>query len=493
MYRADRIALLLLSYLLHGTLLQGQTLAQDLQAIATQRGLVGMSVVATCGDGVQAVVHTGQRNIAQGLPVNDATRYRIASISKLLTAIGLMRLHEQGAFGLDDDVASALGFTFRNPLHPGTPLTYRMLLSHRASLQDGTGYADFLNATYAGTPPPSISQLVVPGGTWYSANMWRTEAPGIYFQYSNATYGIIGTLIEVHSGQRFDQYMRQHILLPMGIAGSYNIQDLDTIGNVAVLYRNSTPQADNYGGAMPPPPDLGSYVVGSNGLYFAPQGGLRCSALELAQVLKLMHGEGTVDGTTILQPTTWTAMAADTWTWNGSNGNNYFGLFRSWGLGVHRITATAGGDMVLPGLHMLGHAGEAYGLISDLYRDPVSGWGLVFLTNGYTPGNNYALGINSAWYRVEEEVFAALGTHTLPTCISTGLPIADAADLLHVRGRSLEWSGRGHLEILAYDPAGRLLESAHLQPGIPWTPTSDGLLLLRSTDASGTVYFRRMP
>ena len=250
-----RLAILLLFLPVMGTL-RSQSLVGELQSVAAQNGLVGMSVVAVCGDEVSAVVHTGQRNLALGLPVTDETRYRVASISKLLTAIGLMRLQEQGAFELDADVSPALGFTLRNPAFPATPISYRMLLSHRASLQDGTGYGDFLSATYVGSPPPPISQLVVPGGNWYSANMWRTEAPGTFFQYSNATYGIIGSLIEVHSGQRFDQYMRDHVLLPMGISGSYNIQDLDDIGGLAVLYRNSTPQADNYGGVMPPAPDL---------------------------------------------------------------------------------------------------------------------------------------------------------------------------------------------------------------------------------------------
>ena len=66
--------------------------------MATANGLVGMSVVTTCGTAVQDVVHTGKRDLALNLDVDDSTRYRIASISKLVTAIGLMRLYEQGAF-----------------------------------------------------------------------------------------------------------------------------------------------------------------------------------------------------------------------------------------------------------------------------------------------------------------------------------------------------------------------------------------------------------
>ncbi len=424
-----------------GVLATAQTLEQDLQAIATQYGLVGMSVVATCSDDVVQVAHTGQRNIAMALSVNDATRYRIASISKLVTAMGLMKLWEQGNFELDDDVSGAMGYLLRSPSFPSIPITYRMLLSHRSGMQDGTGYGPFLTATYGATVPPPIQQLVTPGGTWYTTNIWRTEQPGTWFAYSNLNYGIIASLIEAHSNLRFDQYMREEILLPMGIEGSYNIQDLDEIGELATLYRNSVPQADDHNGTMPPAPDLSGYINGSNGLYFAPQGGLRASALELANILRTISGEGTFEGAQVLEPATMAAMLANEWTWNGNNGDNYYGLFRSWGLGVHRITAQNNGDMVLPGTFMVGHAGEAYGLISDLYLDPETGFGLVFLTNGYSGSSNYQLGTSSAFYRVEEEVFAALGVHSFAACGSTNVTERRATDQLIVREREVEWRG----------------------------------------------------
>lgn len=463
-----------------------QTLQQQLQAMATTNGLVGMSVVTTCGGAVQDVVHTGRRNIALNLPVNDSTRYRIASISKLVTAIGLMRLYELGAFGLDDDVSTALGFSFRNPAFPATPITYRMLLSHTSSFQDGTGYADFLSATYGTTPPPPISELAVPGGDWYTSNMWRTEAPGTFFTYSNANFGIVGTLIEALSGQRFDAYMRQHVLLPLGIHGSYNVQDLTGVTDLAVLYRNSVPQSDNYNGVVPPAPDLSQHVIGSNGLFFAPQGGLRASALELARFAILLANEGSYEGTALLQPATVAQMLGNEWTWSGSNGDNYYGLFRSWGLGVHRITAQPGGDVVFPGTALFGHAGEAYGLISDLYVDTAGGFGLVFITNGYTPGNAYGFGSSSAFYGVEEEVYAALQQWALPACSFTALPEdAPSAGLL-LAGDRITWTGAGCTAISLHDVSGRLVGQFTLPSGASRI-VAPGAYLVRQADPRGPV------
>ncbi len=442
-----------------------QNLQQQLQNVATDNGLIGMSVVTTCGTGVQDVVHTGKSNVALNINVTDSTRYRIASISKLVTAIGLMRLHEQGLFGLDDDVSTALGFSFRNPTFPESPITYRMVLSHTSSFQDGTGYADFLSATYGTTPPPPISELALPSGDWYTTNMWRTEQPGTYYTYSNANFGIVGTLIEALSGQRFDVYMHQQVLLPLGVQGSYNVLDLPSVDDLAVLYRNSAPQADNFNGVMPPAPDLSQYVIGSNGLFFAPQGGLRASAVELARFAILLNNAGTFDGTALLQPGTVALMLGEEWTWNGSNGDNYYGLFRSWGLGVHRITAQSVGDVVFPGTAMFGHAGEAYGLISDLYVDPATGFGLVFITNGYTPGNAYQFGTASAFYSAEEDVYAAVQQYGLPACTNTGVQASVAQDALILAGNRIRWSGTGNAMISLYDITGRSVERFSLKPG----------------------------
>ena len=485
---------LTLPFIALSTLCAAQTLQTQVQAIAQQRGLTGMSVVTACDGLVTNVVHTGQRNIAQGLPVNDSTRFRIASISKLVSAIGLMKLHELGAFQLDDDVSTALGFSLRNPAFPNTPITYRMLLTHRSSLQDGTGYANFLNATYATTPPPPIAQLLQPGGTWYTSNLWRTEAPGSFYTYSNLNFGVVGTLIEAHSGQRFDVYMRDSVLLPLGINGSFNIQDLDDIAQLSVLYRNSSPQADNFNGVMPAPPNLSGYVNGSNGLYFGPQGGLRCSALELMRVATMLLQQGTISGTTVLQPATVQAMLNNEWTWNGSNGDNYYGLFRSWGLGVHRITAQTGGDIVLPGLPMFGHAGEAYGLISDLYFDPVSGFSVVFISNGYTAGNSYVFGNTSAFYLPEEEVYAAMVGTAYADCITTGAlePGTIGADL-NASGGVVQWTGAADLHYTVHDMLGKTLASGVLSSGGRWTNIVAGVVVFSGTDKNGRHTLLRLP
>jgi CubicO group peptidase (beta-lactamase class C family) len=337
-----------------------------------------------------------------------------------------MKLYDKGCFSLDDDVNDYLGFSLRNPNWPDVPITFRMLLSHTSSFQDGSGYNGFLSATYGNTSPPSIQSLTTSGGTHFTSNMWRTEMPGTYFVYSNANYGLVATLIEMLSNIRFDIFMKTEILDPLGISGSFNVADIKNIDNVAVLYRKSggawVAQIDNYQGVAPSPIDYSSYTIGTNGFVFSPQGGLRCSALDLAKIMMMHTNGGVFEDEQIISASSITEMHTPQWTYNGSNGDNYYGLFRSWGLGIQITTNTPMGDIVYPNVQMYGHAGEAYGLISDLYFDPVKRAGVIFLTNGVF--NGYAYGENSAFYRVEEAVFDAVNQGSYVSCSTSDDPLS---------------------------------------------------------------------
>jgi CubicO group peptidase (beta-lactamase class C family) len=398
------------------------SLDDSLNNIFSNEVLAGMSVVGIRGDSIGYEGNFGRRDLGRGLGVEAATLYRVASVSKSFTAAALMKLYEQGFFGLDEDVNSYLGFSLRNPAYPADKITFRMILSHTSSVQDGTGYDNFLTAT-GGTTPPPISQLLVPGGAYYTSNMYRTERPGTYFNYSNVEYGIIGTLVERISNVRFDVYVRQNILQPLGITGSFNIDDLaPQINDIAVLYRKVggswAPQLDNYNGIAPTPRNYSTYTIGSNGLVFGPQGSLRISAAGLAKFILVIANNGVYKGTRILNDSTVRRMRDTQWNYTGaSSGNNYYGLFRRWGNGLH-ISTGGTADQVFANTVMWGHPGEAYGLISDMYTDTLAKSGVVFITNGkFGPYSS----CNTAFYCVEEKVFNAVNQWQLQSPIPVTL------------------------------------------------------------------------
>lgn len=404
-----KIKLLGLSILMTCSLFS-QTLDQQLEQVFTDFQLMGMSVWVD-NNGDTNSYHYGLRDLTRNLEMNEDTKYRIASISKIVSALGLLKLYDQGLFQLDDPINDYLNFTITNPSYPLVDITFRMLLTHTSSIQDGSGYNGFLNATYNQNPVPGLANLLTPGGSFYTSNMYRTESPGTYFTYSNLNFGIIATLVEAISNERFDVFMKNEILQPLGISGSYNIQDIEDINDIAVLYRNQggwTPQFDNFQGVMPNPPgNLPSLVLGTNGLYFSPQGGLRASAEELGIILKFIQSGGNTHPG-LISENTLNQMKAVEWNYNGSNGDNYFDLFNRWGLGLHHANLSANDQICLDASFgsFLGHPGEAYGLISDAYFSQTGNVAFSFLTNGSFLG--YQFGVNSAFYTLEEAIFSAL-------------------------------------------------------------------------------------
>ena len=110
-----------------------QDLETTLQEIADDFGVMGMSLYVNV-NGTVSETYIGHRDYTRNLPVNENTQYRIASVSKSFTALGLIKLINDGAIGLDDDISEILGYELRNPNFLNIPITCRMLLSHTSSL-----------------------------------------------------------------------------------------------------------------------------------------------------------------------------------------------------------------------------------------------------------------------------------------------------------------------------------------------------------------------
>ena len=475
-----------------------QSLSEEFVMISSSNDVIGGSLVVFCEDGIIENLNIGISDLNRDIKLTANTKYRIASISKTITAIAIMQLIEQNKLSLDDDIGTVLGYPIRNPNSPTIPITVRMLLSHTSTLIDGPTYNAFLTATINENPIPNLSQLLTVDGSFYHPDQFNTTTPGHYFNYSNINYVILGTVVEKVSGLRFDVYCKQHISDPLNIDASFNVNDLSDIDQVAVIYRKFdgvwTPQVDDYQGAQPSYENLTDYVPGTNGGRFAPQGGYRCSAQDLAKLfLALMNG-GSYDDGLLLSPESIQSMLADEWTFDGLNGNNYFGLFRSWGLGIHRITSTAGNDVALPGSEqMFGHAGEAFGLVSDAFFDPQRKVGFVFLTNGV--GTGYQTNELSTFYTVEQEIFEAIERygsldeclnpvvlHQPPTTSKFAVFPNPTSSSLTISG--IEPNESFELRILALD--GRLIRYIHLEGGcssFSIEDLEDGLYILASETA----------
>ena len=413
---------------------QYAALDAELAAIADNRAcqLSSLSVLAIRRGKVDYVRQFGQRFLeANGLPARPATErslYRIASISKLMTTLAAMRLVEEGKLALDTDISDYLGYQLRNPHHPHRELTLRSLLTHTSSLRDDAGYS-WPNSI-------SLKSVLLPGEKHYGAgNMWaRTAPPGDFFTYSNLGWGLIGTMMERVTGERFDLLMKRLLLGPLGMRGGYNPAEFsaDDLSNVATLYRKRTldteiwnaagpwiPQVDDYS-LRPPARPLGMdhYVIGANATPFSPTGGLRASAVDLGKVMLMLMNDGVHEGKTILKPATLQRMFTRQWTYDGTggNGDSERGLYNRWGMGNQQFPDRPGSGMQVVehgGFSGVGHLGEAYGLVSSFIFDPVTRNGLIALVGGVSSDPEAYKGAYSSMPRFQEQILSALHRHVI--------------------------------------------------------------------------------
>ena len=310
---------------------------------------------------------------------------RIASVSKLVVAIGVMRLVEQGKLDLDADVSTYLGWRVRNPAFPGEPVTLAQLLSHTASLRDH-------DDQYAIPLGGSLRDVLGDPASWD-----RGRGPARrHFTYANLNFPVVASVVERVTGERFDQWIRRTVIAPLGIDACFNWPTCSdaAVARAIVLTQDGKPVRDDLGGKRPDcavfvregePCDLAQWRAGDNGALFSPQGGLRISARGLARIGRMLLGDGVIDGQRILSRESVDALLAPRWRFDGTNGESEKGLWCRYGLASQQLATPNRGCRDDPGLPRgtwVGHSGEAYGLRSGLWVDRAAGIGISYLVTG---------------------------------------------------------------------------------------------------------------
>ena len=321
--------------------------------------------VAFDANGVTSVYTRGYADRATRRRVTADDPVRVASVSKLVVALGVLRLVESGKLDLDRDVSDYLGWRLRNPAYHDTPITLRLLLSHRSSLTDNADYAIPLGGTLRDTSTDPRA--------WDSAN-----PPGNWFHYSNLNFPVIASVMEAVSGERFDTLMARLVFQPLQLDACFNWSTCSDvkIARAVVLYDSKGAvlrddlHAQRPACAVNAPEGcekLATYRPGENGALFSPQGGLRISMRDLARIgqMLLREGEGFLDKKSIGQ------LASGAPEGGTTVGEREGGFYCFYGLAYQLLMpnpATGCRDDLFGDNRLwAGHAGEAYGVRSGLW------------------------------------------------------------------------------------------------------------------------------
>ena len=339
----------------HQTIAQAEKAEAAIQQLMQTTPVVGLSVAVVKDNKIIYNHSFGYKDLEQKLPLQNDHIFRIASISKSFTTTAIMQLVAKKQISLDQDVSELVGFKVRNPKFPSTVITLKMLLSHRSSINDSEGYFSLDAIDPAKNP------------NWEKS--YNAYEPNKGYMYCNLNYNLAGSILEKITGVRFDQYIQQQILDPLGLYGGYNVNALDSnlIAKIYEYKRDSTKFTHSPSAYAPRTEEINNYTMGRSTPIFSPTGGMKISAHDLAEYM-IMHSQlGKYKGKRIIPKKLPKQMQAII-----SEEENY---------GMALETST----QLIPGKTMIGHTGVAYGLYSIMFFEPKEKIGFVVISNGCDP------------------------------------------------------------------------------------------------------------
>ncbi|HVI44824.1 MAG TPA: serine hydrolase domain-containing protein, partial [Chitinophaga sp.] len=184
-----------------------------------------------------AVIKKGEVVYAKGFGFADEKKTRpftaqtampVASVSKTLIAIAIMKAVEEGHFTLESNINDLLPFKVVHRLYPDIPIKVKHLVTHTTGIRDTlTNETD--NYTFGKTPPQTLEAFLrdyyVPGGKWYKEQAFLTAKPGEKVVYSNYAAALAAYLVEYKTGVPYNVYVQTKIFQPLQLRSANMFYD----------------------------------------------------------------------------------------------------------------------------------------------------------------------------------------------------------------------------------------------------------------------------
>lgn len=322
---------------------------RDAVEVEVNKQFVGNVAMAIMKDGTVAY----EKFHSAGKAVDRNTVFQVASLSKWVSAVGIMKLVEDGKLDLDAPVGKYLT---RWQLPPSefnnNEVTVRRLLSHTAGLTDGLGYSGFEAVTSVQSLERSLTKAS-DADEGISGEVRVGIKPGSEFKYSGGGYTLLQLLVEEVSGQSFASYMNENIFVPFNMRHSSYVWEDSSDFSLAEFYNSDGSKAAHY-----------RYTsLAATSLY-------TCLAdLELLFQAFLKGKNNEPIGRNVLKPETLATMREPHGKSMGVD---------IWGLGTVLYATTDGNDFII------GHDGKSTPPINTAVRlNPETGDGIIILETGH--------------------------------------------------------------------------------------------------------------
>lgn len=251
-------------------------LGTAIERILADENLTGIGWSLVSADDGMRIGAAGLRDNAAGLAFTPDTRFHVGSLTKTVLATGVLRLVSTGQIELDAPVTGYLTGLFPDRAPPGfREVTVRHLLDHTAGLDDARLWQMF-------SERPRPDDRLVAAFPEPAAQLRVRARPGSIFSYSNMGYALLGMVIESITGSRYETYLDQHLLRPLG------------------MHESTFAFTTQEGEAADPTLAWGHLDDGSpypaSPLFLRPAGQFTTSAADLATLAAFLMSDGRVDG-----------------------------------------------------------------------------------------------------------------------------------------------------------------------------------------------------
>jgi CubicO group peptidase (beta-lactamase class C family) len=310
--------------------------------------IAGAVTLVVTPAGVRHVQAQGMADVEQSRPMTPEAMFWIASMTKPITATAILILQEEGKLSIDDPAAKYLPELGRMKNADGsplkTPITIRHLLTHTSGLPE--------NAREETRAANNLQDLV----TAFATKPMQYE-PGTKWQYCQTGINSLGRIVELVSGQRFDEFLANRIFKPLGMADTTFYPTPDQQKRIARSYRLENGKLT--------PTDVAIFAgrdLADHGRVPLANGGLYSTAQDYGRFARMLLNDGSLDGTRILKPETVKLMSSV----QSGDLKTGFTPGCAWGLGVCLARTPQGvSEALSPG--SFGHGG-AYG--TQAWIDP---------------------------------------------------------------------------------------------------------------------------
>ena len=316
-----------------------------LEAARVAKEEPGLSIAIVHDQDVVWAKGYGLADVARKQAATPETLYRIASLSKLFTATAVMQLRDAGALALDDPVEKHLPwFHVRSAGADAAPITIRQLLTHTSGLARELPLPYWNDLAF-----PSREDMIR-----LLATQSAVFAPETEWKYSNLALAVAGEVVAAVSHEPYEDYVRTHILDPLGMRAT-RVHPSPATPGLAVGYRRRVPgearEAEDF--------------IDARAL--TPAASFASNVLDLARLVSLQLRDAPPGSTRILKAATLREMQRPQWLrpdWQSGQGLGFW---------LRRV----GGQL------RVGHDGAAPGYRSQLDFDPATRIGVIVLSNAY--------------------------------------------------------------------------------------------------------------